>query len=173
MPNDINTNIETLKGGWRFQRLRNDKSSANYIYTYQNIKVCIKENLHMEEIISTVDENLKIVMDKNNEERIRYVQDLKKEYNIMSALVWKKFFKINKKDDLDEFDDLDYNNESNKEEKKSESLLNKKRNKPDEESKNEDSENKVDDENNRDEDDLNDEDNFDKMLDDDYGDDFC
>ena len=173
LPNDINTNIETLKGGWRFQRLRNDKSSANYIYTYQNIKVCIKENLHMEEIISTVDENLKIVMDKNNEERIRYVQDLKKEYNIMSALVWKKFFKINKKDDLDEFDDLDFNNESNKEEKKSESLLNKKRNKPDEESKNEDSENKVDDENNRDEDDLNDEDNFDKMLDDDYGDDFC
>ena len=173
-PKEINANIETMKGGWRFQRLRNDKSSANYIYTYQNIKVCIKENLHMEEIISTVDKNLKIIMDKDNEERKRYAEDLKKEYNIMSALVWKKFFKLNKKDDIiDEFDDLDFLNEEKKEEKKNEKFLNNKRIKPDEENGNKDSEDKKGDNENNKEDELDDEDNFDKMLDDDYGDDFC
>ena len=171
-PNNIKEDMEKLKGGWRFQRLRNDKSSANYISTYQNIKICIKENLHMEEILSTVERNFKIITDKKNEERKKYAQNLNNERNFMSALVWKTFFKSNKKeDDIDEFDDLDFFNINKNDDKNNVELLNKKRNKPDEDEKNDNQVEKIDDNDNNNEDNSDDEDNFDKLIDDDYDDD--
>ena len=171
-PNNIKEDMEKLKGGWRFQRLRNDKSSANYISTYQNIKICIKENLHMEEILSTVERNFKIITDKKNEERKKYAQSLNNERNFMSALVWKTFFKSNKKeDDIDEFDDLDFFNINKTDDKNNVELLNKKRNKPDEDEKNDNQVEKIDDNDNNNEDNSDDEDNFDKLIDDDYDDD--
>ena len=172
-PENINQNMEKLKGGWRFQKLRNDKSSANYINTYENIKICIKENLHMEEILATVEKNLKIIQDKNNEERKRYSQDLSAEKNFMSALVWKKFFKQNKKVDIEEFDDLDFFNVNKKEDKTNNEFLNKKRNLSDKDKESEEEREKDDMINNNKDDDHSDDDgdNFDKLIDDDYDDD--
>ena len=175
-PKEITSEVdkEKLKGGWRFQRTRTDKSSANFIKTYQNIKVCIKENLHIEEIFSTVDKNLKIVTDHQNEERKIYSQDLANEKNFMSALVWKKFFKKSKNDDIDEFVEeelLDINKSEDKNQDK-DKLLNKKRMKPDvNEEKKEEKEigEEFDD---KDKNNSNDEDDIDKLYDDDYGDDF-
>jgi len=172
-PENINQNMEKLKGGWRFQKLRNDKSSANYINTYENIKICINEKLHMEEILATVEKNLKIIQDKNNEERKRYSQDLSAEKNFMSALVWKKFFKQNKKVDIEEFDDLDFFNVNKKEDKTNNEFLNKKRNLSDKDKESEEEREKDDlINNNKDEDHSDDDgDNFDKLIDDDYDDD--
>ena len=172
-PENITQNMEKLKGGWRFQKLRNDKSSANYINTYENIKICIKENLHMEEILATMEKNLKIIQDKNNEERKRYSQDLSAEKNFMSALVWKKFFKQNKKVDIEEFDDLDFFNVNKKEDKTNNEFLNKKRNLSDKDKESEEEREKDDlINNNKDEDHSDDDgDNFDKLIDDDYDDD--
>ena len=172
-PENINQNMEKLKGGWRFQKLRNDKSSANYINTYENIKICINEKLHMEEILATVEKNLKIIQDKNNEERKRYSQDLSAEKNFMSALVWKKFFKQNKKVDIEEFDDLDFFNVNKKEDKTNNEFLNKKRNLSDKDKESEEEREKDDMINNNKDDDHSDDDgdNFDKLIDDDYDDD--
>ena len=171
-PDNINQKIENLKGGWRFQKLRNDKSSANYINTYENIKICIKENLHMEEILLTVEKNLKIIQDKKNEERKKYSQDLNEEKNFMSALVWKRFFKQNKKDDISEFDDLDFFNVGKKEDNKDNEFLNKKRKKSDEDKQSDEEIEKVDEKEKKDDDsDDDDGDNFDKLIDDDYDDD--
>ena len=172
-PENINQNMEKLKGGWRFQKLRNDKSSANYINTYENIKICINEKLHMEEILATVEKNLKIIQDKNNEERKRYSQDLSAEKNFMSALVWKKFFKQNKKDDIEEFDDLDFFNVNKREDKINNEFLNKKRNLSDKDKESEEEREKDDMINNNKDDDHSDDDgdNFDKLIDDDYDDD--
>ena len=172
-PENITQNMEKLKGGWRFQKLRNDKSSANYINTYENIKICINEKLHMEEILATVEKNLKIIQDKNNEERKRYSQDLSAEKNFMSALVWKKFFKQNKKVDIEEFDDLDFFNVNKKEDKTNNEFLNKKRNLSDKDKESEEEREKDDMINNNKDDDHSDDDgdNFDKLIDDDYDDD--
>ena len=173
-PTDINIDKEKYKGGWIFDRLRNDKSSGNAINTYQNIKVCIKENLDMGEILSTLEKNRNIIMDQNNEEGKSYLEELKKEKNFMSALVWKKFFKANKKQDDDDFDD---NSFFGKDEKKKDDnqLLNKKRKKSDDSEKDIQEKENVDDRNerNNDDDDLDDDnDNMDNLYDDDYGDDF-
>ena len=173
-PHDINIDKEKYKGGWIFDRLRNDKSSGNAINTYQNIKVCIKENLDMGEIISTLEKNRNIIMDQNNEEGKSYLEELKKEKNFMSALVWKKFFKANKKQDDDDFDD---NSFFGKDEKKKDDnqLLNKKRKKSDDSEKDIQEKENVDERNerNNDDDDLDDDnDNMDNLYDDDYGDDF-
>jgi hypothetical protein len=113
IPNDI----EKYKGGWRFQRFRNDKLSANFINTYQNIKICIKEDVTMKEIIDTVEKN------KNKK-----LPDLDCEKNFVSALIWKKFFKKN--DRKDDNDDSFYDNDepNNNNENK---LLNNKRERSD------------------------------------------
>ena len=178
-PNDnIKLDLQKLKGGWRFQRLRNDKSSGNYISTYQNIKVCIKENLHMEEILSTIDKNKNLIKDKNSQEGRNYMHDLEKESFFMSALIWKRFFKKEKNDDNDDFDEEEFFHLSKKDDnknKKENELLNKKRKKSEDE---EESKEKVEDNNdiydknnnNDDDDDLDGDDDFDKLLDDDYGD---
>ena len=177
-PNDnIKLDLQKLKGGWRFQRLRNDKSSGNYISTYQNIKVCIKENLHMEEILSTIDKNKNLIKDKNSQEGRNYMHDLEKESFFMSALIWKRFFKKEKNDDNDDFDEEEFFHLSKKDDnknKKENELLNKKRKKSEDE---EESKEKVEDNNdiddknnNNDDDDLDGDDDFDKLLDDDYGD---
>ena len=177
-PNDnIKLDLQKLKGGWRFQRLRNDKSSGNYISTYQNIKVCIKENLHMEEILSTIDKNKNLIKDKNSQEGRNYMHDLEKESFFMSALIWKRFFKKEKNDDNDDFDEEEFFHLSKKDDnknKKENELLNKKRKKSEDE---EESKEKVEDNNdiddknnNNDDDDLDEDDDFDKLLDDDYGD---
>ena len=177
-PNDdIKLDLQKLKGGWRFQRLRNDKSSGNYISTYQNIKVCIKENLHMEEILSTIDKNKNLIKDKNSQEGRNYMHDLEKESFFMSALIWKRFFKKEKNDDNDDFDEEEFFHLSKKDDnknKKENELLNKKRKKSknEEESKEKvEDNNDIDDKNNNnDDDDLDGDDDFDKLLDDDYGD---
>ena len=177
-PNDnIKLDLQKLKGGWRFQRLRNDKSSGNYISTYQNIKVCIKENLNMEEILSTIDKNKNLIKDKNSQEGRNYMHDLEKESFFMSALIWKRFFKKEKNDDNDDFDEEEFFHLSKKDDnknKKENELLNKKRKKSEDE---EESKEKVEDNNdiddknnNNDDDDLDGDDDFDKLLDDDYGD---
>ena len=175
-PNDdIKLDLQKLKGGWRFQRLRNDKSSGNYISTYQNIKVCIKENLHMEEILSTIDKNKNLIKDKNSQEGRNYMHDLEKESFFMSALIWKRFFKKEKNDDNDDFDEEEFFHLSKKDDnknKKENELWNKKRKKSEDE---EESKEKVEDNNdiddkNNDDDDLDGDDDFDKLLDDDYGD---
>ena len=118
IPNDI----EKYKGGWRFQRFRNDKLSANFINTYQNIKICIKEDVTMKEIIDTIEKN------KNKK-----LPDLDFEKNFVSALIWKKFFKKNDKKDDDDY--LSYENE----------LLNKKRKRLDKDDEDNDNDNNNDD----------------------------
>ena len=178
-PNDnIKLDLQKLKGGWRFQRLRNDKSSGNYISTYQNIKVCIKENLHMEEILSTIDKNKNLIKDKNSQEGRNYMHDLEKESFFMSALIWKTFFKKEKNDDNDDFDEEEFFHLSKKDDnknKKENELLNKKRKKSEDEEESKEKvedNNDIDDKNNNndDDDDLDGDDDFDKLLDDDYGD---
>ena len=178
-PNDnIKLDLQKLKGGWRFQRLRNDKSSGNYISTYQNIKVCIKENLHMEEILSTIDKNKNLIKDKNSQEGRNYMHDLEKESFFMSALIWKRFFKKEKNDDNDDFDEEEFFHLSKKDDnknKKENELLNKKRKKSEDEEESKEKvedNNEIDDKNNNndDDDDLDGDDDFDKLLDDDYGD---
>ena len=177
---DFKKDKENLKGGWRFQRLRNDKSSCNYINTYQNIKICIKENLHMEEVLSTVERNKKIMNDKNNKEAKKYLDDYNSENKFMSALVWKRFFKANITEKNNPFDEgifqsnkKDDNDKNKKEEKE---LLNKKRQKPDtdKQEKDNDKDNNNGDKNkddDLDDDDDGDDGDFDKICDDDYGDD--
>ena len=178
-PNDnIKLDLQKLKGGWRFQRSRNDKSSGNYISTYQNIKVCIKENLHMEEILSTIDKNKNLIKDKNSQEGRNYMHDLEKESFFMSALIWKRFFKKEKNDDNDDFDEEEFFYLSKKDDnknKKENELLNKKRKKSEDEEESKEKvedNNDIDDKNNNndDDDDLDGDDDFDKLLDDDYGD---
>ena len=176
-PNDnIKLDLQKLKGGWRFQRLRNDKSSGNYISTYQNIKVCIKENLHMEEILSTIDKNKNLIKDKNSQEGRNYMHDLEKESFFMSALIWKRFFKKEKNDDNDDFDEEEFFHLSKKDDnknKKENELLNKKRKKSEDEEESKEKvedNNDIDDKNNNNDDDLDGDDDFDKLLDDDYGD---
>ena len=112
--NKIPNNKEKYKGGWRFLKFRNDKLNSNYINTYQNIKICIKEDLQMKEIIDTVEKN-----------REKKLIDLSEEKNFMSALIWKRFFKKKKNSD-----DFDLFEEENNNEIKNE-FLNKKRNSPD------------------------------------------
>ena len=120
-----------------------------------------------------MEKNLKIIQDKNNEERKRYSQDLSAEKNFMSALVWKKFFKQNKKVDIEEFDDLDFFNVNKKEDKTNNEFLNKKRNLSDKDKESEEEREKDDMINNNKDDDHSDDDgdNFDKLIDDDYDDD--
>ena len=166
-PEKLDSNIkkEELKGGWRFLKLRTDKSSGNYINTYKNIKECIKENLHMEEILETIKKNKNIKLND---------LDLEKKNNsisAMSSLVWKKFFKVNKNDDFDDLDE-DFFHPKQKEEKKEEKFTNKKRKKPESNNVEENEyDDNVNDKNDKDDDDDQD-DNFDKLYDDDYGDDF-
>ena len=184
-PNEkIKLDIDKLKGGWRFQRLRNDKSSGNFINTYQNIKVCIKENLHMEEILSTIDKNKNLIKDKNSDEGKKYWHDLQKESNFMSALIWKRFFMKDKIEENDDFDDDEFFHLNKKEDKIKEEndiqLLNKKRKKSNEEESEEKVESNANNndynndngKNDNNDDDLDDEDNLDKLYDDDYGDDY-
>ena len=124
------------------------KLFSNFIKTYQNIKICIKEDIQMKEIVETVQKNSKIKFNDLNEEK-----------NFMSALIWKKFFKKNKNSDEDDlFFDEDNNNKNE--------LLNKKRKTPDYN----DEENKNDYGNNKDIEDNNqypNDDDFDKLCDDD------
>ena len=140
----IPNNIEKYKGGWRFQRFRNDKLNANFINTYQNIKICIKEDVTMKEIIDTIEKNKNMKM-----------PDLENEKNFVSALIWKKFFKKNNKkdDDGDSFYDNYDPNSDNKNK-----LLNKKRNNPDKDDGDNDNDNNYE------------EPDIDKLYDDDYDD---
>ena len=112
--NKVPKDKEKYKGGWRFLKFRNDKLYSNFINTYQNIKICIKEDINMKEIFETVKKNSEIKLPDLNEEK-----------NFMSALIWKKFFKKNKNKDEDE-DDLFPEEDNNKND-----LLNKKRKTPD------------------------------------------
>ena len=95
--NEIPNDRKNYKGEWKFQRFKNDKITSNYIKTYQNIKICIEENVQMDEIIKSLHKNKNI---KNH--------DISEEKNLMSALIWKKFFKKKQKDN-DE-DKLFYDN---------------------------------------------------------------
>ena len=116
---EIPKDKEKYKGGWRFLKFRNDKLSSNFINTYQNIKICIKEDMQMKEIVDTVQKNKEIKL-----------SDLDEEKNFMSALIWKRFFKKNKKDE----DEDDLFLEEGKKEIKNDiknDLLNKKRKSPD------------------------------------------
>ena len=112
--NKVPKDKEKYKGGWRFLKFRSDKLYSNFINTYQNIKICIKEDLQMKEIIDTVEKN-----------REKKLIDLSEEKNFMSALIWKRFFKKKKNSD-----DFDLFEEENNNEIKNE-FLNKKRNSPD------------------------------------------
>ena len=112
--NKVPKDKEKYKGGWRFLKFRSDKLYSNFINKYQNIKICIKEDINMKEIIETVKKNSEIQLPDLNEEK-----------NFMSALIWKKFFKKNKNKDEDE-DDLFPEEDNNKND-----LLNKKRKTPD------------------------------------------
>ena len=116
---EIPKDKEKYKGGLRFLKFRNDKLSSNFINTYQNIKICIKEDMQMKEIVDTVQKNKEIKL-----------SDLDEEKNFMSALIWKRFFKKNKKDE----DEDDLFLEEGKKEIKNDiknDLLNKKRKSPD------------------------------------------
>ena len=138
---------EKYKGGWRFLKFRNDKTNSNYIDTYQNIKVCIKEDLQMEEIVETVRKN-----------KDKKLDDLTEENKFMSSLIWKRFFKKKKNDDSDLFLEEEKNIQIKNE------FLNKKRNSPDEKDDNEideDNNNNKDNDNNYDDIDVN------KLYDDD------
>ena len=84
-------------GGWRFNRFRNDKGTPNYIKTYENILVCLKENIHIDDIINIVNQN------KNKND---FVNDLKNANDSISNAIWNKFFKVQK--DLDFDDDFGY-----------------------------------------------------------------
>ena len=157
--NKIPNNKEKYKGGWRFQRFRNDKLNSNYINTYQNIKICIKENIQMNEIVKTVEKN------KDNK-----LSDLTEERDFMSALIWKKFFKKKQKDNDEDDLFLDDINDGGNYGIKNE-LLTKKRKSP-EDGKNKDAndndninENKNEDGNNDDEDNY--DDDLDKLYDED------
>ena len=171
---DFKLDQKNLKGGWRFQRLRNDKSSGNYINTYQNIKICIKENLHIEEVLFTVEKNKSIMNDKNNKEIKKYIDDYNSENKFMSALVWKRFFKANviEKDDLydEDFFHLRKKDDNDKNKKEEKELLNKKRQKPDYTRQENVKEKEVNNDDNS-KDDYDDDDDLDKLCDDDYGDD--
>ena len=79
--NKIPKDKNKYKGGWRFLKFRNDKLYSNFINTYQNIKICIKEDIQMKEIFETVKKNSEIK-----------INDLNEEINFMSSLIWKKFF---------------------------------------------------------------------------------
>ena len=151
--NKIPKNKEKYKGGWRFHKFRNDKLYPNYIKTYQNIKICIKEDIQMKEIINSLEKN-----------RQQKLSDLNQEKNFMSALIWKKFFnKKIKNDDDDLFFDEGVNEIQN-------DLLNKKRKIPDDKNKEEESEdNNNYDNNNNEKDDKDDSDalDLDKLCDDD------
>ena len=113
--NKVPKDKEKYKGGWRFLKFRSDKLYSNFINTYQNIKICIKEDINMKEIIETVKKNSEIKLPDLNEEK-----------NFMSALIWKKFFKKNKNDNEDEDDLFPEEDNNNKND-----LLNKKRKTPD------------------------------------------
>ena len=146
--NKVPKDKEKYKGGWRFLKFRSDKLYSNFINTYQNIKICIKEDINMKEIFETVKKNSEIKLPDLNEEK-----------NFMSALIWKKFFKKNKdKDEDKDEDDLFPEEDNNKNE-----LLNKKRKTPDY-NKNED-ENENGDENNNENNDDGNEGNYDADLD--------
>ena len=149
--NKIPKNKEKYKGGWRFQKFRNDKLYSNFIKTYKNIKICIKEDIQMKEIINTLEKN-----------RNQKLSDLNEEKNFMSALIWKKFFnKKNKNDD----DDLLFEEIPN--EKKND-LLNKKRKSPDYKNNDEIEDNNKADKNNNDESDNNDDEpDVEKLFDED------
>ena len=138
---------EKYKGGWRFLKFRNDKTNSNYIDTYQNIKVCIKEDLQMEEIVETVRKN-----------KDKKLDDLTEENKFMSSLIWKRFFKKKKNDDSYLFLEEEQNTQIKNE------FLNKKRNSPDVKDDNEideDNNNNKDNDNNYDDIDVN------KLYDDD------
>ena len=151
--NKIPKNKENYKGGWRFLKFRNDKLYSNFIKTYENIKICIKEDIQMKEIIDTVEKN-----------KGQKLSDLEQEKNFMSALIWKKFFNKNKKiDDEDLFFD-----EREKDNKKD--LLNKKRKSPDDKKKDDEIEednNRNNKDSNDDNNDDNDEIDYEKLYDDD------
>ena len=119
--------------------------SANFNNTYQNIKICIKEDVTMKEIIDTIEKN------KN-----KRLPDLENEKNFVSALVWKKFFKKNDKKDDDEelFYDNDKPNNNNEND-----LLNKKRERSDKDDEDNDNDNNFE------------EPDIDKLYDDDFDDD--
>ena len=152
--NKVPKDKEKYKGGWRFLKFRSDKLYSNFINTYQNIKICIKEDINMKEIFETVEKNSEIKLPDLNEEK-----------NFMSALIWKKFFKKNKNKDEDE-DDLFPEEDNNKN-----NLLNKKRKTPDY-NKNEDEKENGNENNNENNDDEKDnegnyEADLDKLCDDD------
>ena len=157
--NEIPSDRKKYKGGWRFQRFRNDKTTSNFIKTYQNIKICIEENVQMDEIIKTLHKNKNIKLN-----------DISEEKNLMSALIWKKFFKKKQKDnDEDElfYDDMnDGGNYGMKNE-----LLNKKR-KGQDNTKNENEKLNEDIKEDIKEDDKDDDNNFDDEFEKLYDDDF-
>ena len=150
--NKVPKDKEKYKGGWRFLKFRSDKLYSNFINTYQNIKICIKEDINMKEIFETVKKNSEIKLPDLNEEK-----------NFMSALIWKKFFKKNKNKDEDE-DDLFPEEDNNKND-----LLNKKRKTPDYNKNEDENENENNNENYDDEKDNegNYEADLDKLCDDD------
>ena len=101
------------KGGWRFSRYRNDKGKPNFIDTYENVLKCLEENISIEEIIDTVNQNKTIILN-----------DLKLANDSISTAIWNKFYKIEKnfdsdndnfdyENDDDEIDDLTSNNKNN------------------------------------------------------------
>ncbi len=99
------------KGGWRFSRYRNDKGKPNFIDTYENVLKCLEENISIEEIIDTVNQNKTIILN-----------DLKLANDSISTAIWNKFYKIEKnydsdnfdyENDDDEIDDLTSNNKIN------------------------------------------------------------
>ena len=151
--NKVPKDKEKYKGGWRFLKFRSDKLYSNFFNKYQNIKICIKEDINMKEIFETVKKNSEIQLPDLNEEK-----------NFMSALIWKKFFKKNKNDDEDEDDLFPEEDNNNKND-----LLNKKRKTTDYD-KNED-ENENEDNNENNDDDKDNEGNYeadlDKLCDDD------
>ena len=152
--NEIPSDRKKYKGGWRFQRFRNDKTTSNFIKTYQNIKICIEENVQMDEIIKTLHKNKNIKLN-----------DISEEKNLMSALIWKKFFKKKQKDNDENelfYDDMnDGGNYGMKNE-----LLNKKR-KGQDNTKNENEKLNEDIKEDDKDDDNNFENEFDKLCDDD------
>ena len=99
---DLDDPFTNKKGGWRFSRYRNDKGKPNFISTYENILKCLEENIDIDEIINTVNEN-----------KTNFLNDLKLSNNSISTAIWNKFFKVEKNSDYDDEDNFDYESDDN------------------------------------------------------------
>ena len=99
---DLDDPFTNKKGGWRFSRYRNDKGKPNFISTYENILKCLEENIGIDEIINTVNEN-----------KTNFLNDLKLSNNSISTAIWNKFFKVEKNSDYDDEDNFDYESDDN------------------------------------------------------------